>query len=109
MPGRLPRRFLVTEKPTSPPVSSTADHTSPTGESRTPPPNYLVLRAGSTQPDRFHASTDADAIERLKREVRAGKTPVVYCYKLWLFEEFVPDSKTTYVSGEPGVPSENQT
>lgn len=63
--------------------------------SRTPPPNYLVLRGGSTQPERFQAADDGEALNRLQKEVRAGQSPVIFCYKLWVSEEYVASSKTT--------------
>ncbi len=81
--------------------SSPDDSTSATA-TRTPPPQYGVLRAGSTQLERFHAASDEEALSRLQREVRAGQAPVIWCYKLWVSEEFVPSSRTTfYQNGSP--------
>jgi hypothetical protein len=62
--------------------------------SKAPPPQYLVLRSGSTQPERFSAADDGEALQRLQKEVRAGQSPVVYCFKLWVAEEYVAHSRT---------------
>lgn len=63
-------------------------------QSRVPPCQYVVLRGGSAQPERFNANSDEEALARLQKEVRAGQTTIVYCYKLFCAEQFVPSSKT---------------
>lgn len=63
-------------------------------QGRMPPCQYVVLRGGSAQPERFNANNDEEALARLQKEVRAGQTTVVYCYKLFCAEEFVRSSRT---------------
>lgn len=65
--------------------------------SRTPPPNYVVLRAGSQTPERFVASSDEHAREMLQKQVRQGQTPIVYLFKLMSAEVFLPSSETLTV------------
>lgn len=65
-----------------------------TFQSRVPPCQYVVLRGGSAQPERFNAYSDEEALQRLQKEVRAGQTPIVYCYKLFCAEQFVSSSET---------------
>ena len=62
---------------------------------KTLPCNYVVIRGSSGQPERFTADSDEEAGIRLQKEVRAGLKPqIVYCYKLWCAEQFVPSSET---------------
>lgn len=56
------------------------------------PCQYVVIRSTSGAPERFQANSDQEAMERLQKEVRAGQTPVVWCYKLMCAEVFVPSS-----------------
>ena len=60
--------------------------------SKVPPCQYVVLRGDSATPELFRADNDEQAMERLQKEVRAGQTKVVYCYKLMCMETFVPSS-----------------
>jgi hypothetical protein len=60
--------------------------------SKVPPCQYVVLRGDSATPELFRADNDEQALERLQKEVRAGQTKVVYCYKLMCMEIFVPSS-----------------
>ena len=75
---------------------TTPEDTQPTipFPSKVPPCRYVVLRGGSAQPERFNANNDDEAMARLQKEVRAGQTTIVYCYKLWCAEQFVPSSRT---------------
>lgn len=59
---------------------------------RTPPSKYVVARSNGSI-EKFQANSDEEALERLQQEVRAGQTKIVYCYKLWCAEEFVPSSR----------------
>lgn len=43
---------------------------------------YVVLRAKQTQPEILIASSDEEAWETVDKQVRMGKTPVVYLFKL---------------------------
>lgn len=81
----------VTDFQDSKPLENAA---SATYQGRVPPCHYVVVRGGSDQPERFNASNDEEALARLQKEVRAGQTKVVYCYKLFCAEQFVPSSKT---------------
>lgn len=66
-------------------------------EGKSPPCTYVVIRGGGVTPEKFQASGDEEAKSRLRKEVRAGQIPIVYCYKLWCAEEFVSSSKTLSV------------
>lgn len=62
---------------------------------KVPPSMYVVLRSNSGTPERLIADNDEQAMDRIRKEVRAGQAQVVYCYKLFCAEEFVPHSVTT--------------
>lgn len=62
--------------------------------SRVAPPNYAVLRAGSTQPETLRANTDEEAASIIQRQVRNGQTQIVYLYKLLSAEAFIASSET---------------
>lgn len=64
------------------------------GMTKTPPPNYMVLRAGSTSPEPFRADSDEEAMTILQRQVRSGQTPIVYLYRMMCAEAFVAHSET---------------
>jgi len=64
------------------------------GMSKTPPPMYAVLRAGSTTPEPLRAENDEEAMATVKRQVRTGQIPVVYLYRMVCAEVFEPTSNT---------------
>ena len=74
--------------------SKTPEQPAMPGMTKTPPPNYVVLRAGQTTPEIFRAETDDEAMTILQRQVRSGQTPRVYLYRLMCAEAFVASSET---------------
>lgn len=87
--------------------SKTTDQAAVPGMTKTPPPNYMVLRAGQTAPEIFRAADDEDAMNILRRQVRSGQTSIVYLYKLMCAEAFVAHSET--LSPEDLNERQNQT
>lgn len=61
---------------------------------RTMPPMYAVLRSGSTSTEIFRANSDDEAATIMRRQVREGRTPAVFLYKLIKAEFFVPSSES---------------
>ena len=59
---------------------------------KSPPPNYLVLRAGSLTPERLPAQSEEEARATVQRQVRSSATKVVYLYRLVGAEVYVPSS-----------------
>lgn len=85
---------VVTIPPVYDPVVDQPGDLSKLMQSRVPPPLYVVRRGHSGPPELLNAASDEEAKARIQKEVRAGQVPVVYCYKLWLAEEFTPSSNT---------------
>lgn len=60
--------------------------------SKKPPPLYAILRDGTTSPEVFHAATDEEALQRIKKMVRLGDCKSMYLYKLFAAEIYVSSS-----------------
>lgn len=52
---------------------------------------YCVLRNG-TAPEVLHAATDEEAWEQVRKQVRMGKQPVIYLFKMIGAEVYTPSS-----------------